>query len=284
MAGRQGGHVAHEQLVAFGLTRHAIANQIARGSLIPVFRGVYAVGRLPTNPLDAAHGALLACGDRSALSHGSAASLWEIWRDWRYPLELTVAGDRRQPGLHVHHSRTLTRADITTERGLRVTSPARTILDIAPTVTDKRLARAINDLRLRHLLTIEALDTLTARHRRRPSAKRIRAIIGASHAEPTRSPFEDDWIPFAARHRLPAHEMNVHVCGHRVDVLFTPDRLIVELDGWQTHRTREAFETDRARDAEILAHAGIPTIRITRDAVRRSPAEQALRIRQIVSR
>ncbi len=282
LAESQGGHLTHEQLIALGLTRHAIANQIARGSLIRVFRGLYAVGRLPTNPIDRAHGALLACGPRSAISHGSAASLWGIWGDWRYPLELTVVGDRRLPGLKVHHSRTLTVADVTTQHGLTVTSPARTIFDLAPRLTDRRLARAINDLRLRRLVTLEALDRVTDRLRGCPGGKRIRAIIGASHGEPTRSGFEDDWIRFAARHQLPDHEMNVHFCGHRVDVLFAPERLIVELDGWETHRSKQAFEADRGQDAEILARTGVPTIRITRAAFRSRPAEQARLIRQVL--
>jgi len=283
IAAGQGGHVTSAQLVALGLTPRAIEHQLARGTLIRVFRGVYAVGHLPTNPIDRAHGALLAGGPRSVLSHGSAAALWEIWRDWRYPLELTVAGDRRpQRGLRVHHSRTLTLADVTAQRSLRVTSPGRTILDIAPRLNDGRLVRAINDLRLRHLLTPEALERLIDRLPRRPGASRIRAIIGSSHDEPTRSGFEDDWIPFAARYKLPEYEINVHVGGHRVDVLFTPDRLVVELDGWETHRTKQAFRADRKRDAEILARTGIPTIRITYDGLHQRPAEQAQLIRRIM--
>src|SRR5262249_54595255 len=178
-------------------------------------------------------------------------------------------------------SRTLTRSDVTTERGLRVTTPARTLLDIAPRLSDRRLARAINDMRLRRVLTLDALETLTSRTPSRPGDKRVRAIIGVSHREPTRSAFEADWFRFAARHRLPDHEMNVLVRGHRVDVLFTPDRLIVELDGWDTHRTRQAFRADRERDAELLAGTGIPTIRITHDGLHRRPAEHARLIRRI---
>lgn len=282
LAERQGGHVTYAQLIALGLTRDAVANLVARGSLIRVFRGVYAVGHLSANPLDRAHAALLAGGPRSLLSHGSAATLWGIWQRWDEPFEVTIAENRRPPGLRVHHSATLMRADVTVERGLRVTSPARTILDLAPRLTDPRLARAINDVRLRRLVTLDGLQRLADRFPGRPGARRIRAIVGSSHDEPTRSRFEDDWIQFAARHPLPAHEMNVHVCGHRVDVLFTPDRLIVELDGWETHGTKQAFEADRARDAEILARAGIPTIRITYDDLHQRPAEQARRIRRVV--
>lgn len=281
VAEHQGGHVTHAQLVALGLTPRGIEHQLARGLLLRVFRGVYAVGHLPTNPIDRAHGALLAAGPRSLLSHGSAATLWGVWQRWGYPFEVTIAENRRPPGLRVHHSATLTVADVATERGLRVTSPARTILDIAPRLTDRRLARAINDLRLRRLLTLQAMERLADRLPHRAGAKRIRAIVAVSHREPTRSAFEDDWIRFAARYRLPDHDMNVHVCGHRVDVLFTPDRLIVELDGWDTHRTKAAFKADREQDAEILARTGIPTIRITHDGLHRRPAEQARLIRRL---
>jgi very-short-patch-repair endonuclease len=283
LAERQGGHLTRGQLVALGFTRHAIANEVARGRLIRTFYGVYAVGHLPTNPLDGAHGALLASGSRSVLSHESAAALWGIWPQWNQPFEVTIAENRRPPGLRVHHSRTLASDDITAERGLRVTSPARTILDVAPRLSDRRLARAINELRLRHVVTIDALAELADRLPTRRAAGRVRAIIGITHAEPTRSAFEDEWIAFARRHRLPAHDINVHVCGHRVDVLFTPDRLIVELDGWHTHRTRQAFTTDRDRDAEILARTGIPTIRITYETFRGRPAEQARRIRRVLA-
>ncbi len=274
--------MAHGQLIEFGLTRHAIANQLARGSLIRVFRGIYAVGHLPTSPIDRAHGALLVAGPRSVLSHGSAATLWGVWQRWDQPFEVTIAANRRPSGLRVHHSRTLTVADVTTQYGLTVTSPARTIFDLAPRLTDRRLARAINDLRLRRLVTLEALDSLTERVRGRPGAKRIRAIVGVSHGEPTRSAFEDDWIRFAALYRLPHHEMNVRVCRHRVDVLFAAERLIVELDGWNSHRSKQAFEADREQDAEILARTGVPTIRITRAAFRSRPAEQARLIRQVL--
>jgi very-short-patch-repair endonuclease len=282
LAERQGGHVMYAQLIALGLTRRAVANLVARGSLIRVFRGVYAVGHLATTPVDRAQAALLVAGPRSVLSHGSAATLWGIWERWDEPFEITIADNRRPSGLRVHHSRTLTLADVTTERGLRVTSPARTIVDVAPRLSDRRLARAINDLRLRRLLSLEALQRLTDRLPHRPGAKRVRALIGVSGREPTRSTFEDDWIRFAARHRLPDHEMNVHVGGHRVDVLFIPDRLIVELDGWATHSTRQAFSEDRARDAEILSRTGIPTIRITHDGLHHRPLEQARLIRRIV--
>ena len=48
------------------------------------------------------------------------------------PIELTVKGDRRIDSLRIHRSTTLTNEDITTQRGIRTTTPARTLLDVAP--------------------------------------------------------------------------------------------------------------------------------------------------------
>lgn len=281
-AERQGGHITHPQLVAAGLTRHAIANLIDRGSLIRVHHAVYAVGHLPTTPFDRAHAALLAAGPRSALSHGTAMTLWELWRRWEQPFEVTIATDRRPPGLEVHHSRTLRTADVRVVRGLRVTSPARTVLDMAPRLNDKQLARALNDMRLRHKMSLAEQQQQLDRNQSRAGTGRIRKLLGASHTQPTRSTLEDDWTRFARRHRLPKHEMNVHVCGHRVDVLFAPDALILELDGWEAHQTKQAFEHDRRQDAEILERRGIPTIRLSHDEFHAAPAANARRIRQIL--
>ncbi len=79
---------------------------------------------------------------------------------------------------------------------------------------------------------------------------------------PTRSPFEDDLTAFCERHGLPRPLVNIPVAGHLVDALFTAERLIVELDSWEFHSDRQAFETDRERDADTM-EAGYRTLRIT---------------------
>jgi very-short-patch-repair endonuclease len=98
------------------------------------------------------------------------------------------------------------------------------------------------------------------------------------------SPFEIDWQRFAAKYDLQPHEINVDLAGKIVDVLFTPDRLVIELGGWGKHGTRYSFEEDRDRDSGILAATGIPTMRITYTGLRRRPAEQVGRINAILAR
>jgi very-short-patch-repair endonuclease len=275
-------------LLGLGIGKRGIETRMAIGWLIRIHNGVYAVGHGPTGPLDRARGALLAAGERSALRGRSAAAYWGLYERWVYPLQLISPLQRRIPGLDLRRSAKLIARDIRRRDGIRVTSPARTMLDIAPYVYERTLHRFHNELRMRQLITNELLIDVARRNRRHPGARRLLMLAGASSGNAKRSQLEIDWqlewARFARRHPLPPHEVNVHVAGHRVDVLFVPDRLILELDGWATHGTPHAFEDDRSQDAEILALTGIPTLRITRTALRRGAAAQCERILAILQR
>jgi hypothetical protein len=284
VSGRQGGHITRAQLAALGVERGGIRSRLKAGWLIRVHRCVYAVGHLPTGPLDRARGALLAVGPRGALADRSAAAFWSLYQRWTYPIELISPLQHRIPTLVARRCGTLIRRDIRKIDGIRVTSPARTLLDIAPSTSPKALDRFHNELRMRGLVSNAQLVDVAVRNPLHPGARRLLALAGASAGEAKRSRLEIDWTSFAAKHELPAHEMNVHVAGERVDVLFTPDRLVIELDGWGTHGTKRAFEHDRDRDSSILAATGIPTIRITHDGLHRRPLVQVRRINAVLAR
>lgn len=284
LAGRQGGHVTRAQLLALGVPGRTITWQLEAGRLFRVHRGVYAVGHVPTSPLDRARGALLAAGARSALSRTSAAAFWGLYQRWPQPLEVVSPLQLRVPTLKASRCNTLLGRDIRAKDGIRVTSPARTLLDIAPRTATKTLHRFHNQLRMGRLVNNEQLLDVAKRNPQHPGTKLLLALAGASQGEAKRSGFEVDWPPFAARYELPDYKMNIHVAGERIDVLFTPDRLIVELDGWGTHGTKLAFEDDRDRDSSILAATGIPTMRITYDGLHRRPRMQANRINAILAR
>ena len=275
IAGTQGGYVTTSQLHAAGLARSAIASAVRSGRLHAAHRGVYAVGHIPTQPEARAVGALLATGDHSALAGGSACTFHGVYRRWDEPFELITSENRRPSGLIVHHSGTLLTRDVWRIRhGLRVTSRARTALDIAPRMTDKQLARAVNHLRLTHpKLALDQLIDVMARNPRHPGAAPLKRLLHVSGPRPTRSDYERAFPPFARRFNLPPFELNALVGGVEVDVLFLPARLIVELDTFETHLLN--FQSDRQRDAENLAHYGIPTIRITWEAFHNEPERQA---------
>jgi len=273
-----GGHVTREQLRGLGLSANQIEHRLRRGSLIAVFRGIYAVGHLPTTWHDRALGALLACGPEALLGHSAASYIWAILTKAPKVLELTLPTDRRPRGLRIHVCRTLTPADSAVRDGLPVTSPALTLLQMAPRLEPKRLKRAVNDLRIQHLLTLEELADIVSRFPRHAGARRLRPLTEQDPG-PTRSQLEDAFVNLIARYGLPQPKLNVKVAGYEVDAYFEDEGLIVELDGYTFHRTKDSFESDRARDARILA-TGIPTMRITYDRLTKRPQIEARLLKQ----
>lgn len=269
--------MTRRQLLRVGLTANTIDHRVKAGKLVRVHAGVYAVGVRRTDPLARAAGAVLACGPDALLSHTWAAALWGIRRDWPGWPEITVPGDRRPRGIRVHRSSTLTRADRRTHLGIRVTSPARTLADSAADLTDGELRRAVNDLQLKGWLKLRQLTEVVERL----GTPRLRPFVDTPNG-PTRSEFEDAFLAFIVEFGLPMPVMNAVVEGREVDAAFVDHKLIVELDGWQFHSGKQAFEDDRERDARALL-AGWATLRITWSRFRGSPEKEAQRLGDILS-
>ena len=277
LAARQHGNVTRAQLRALGVSDQGIKHRVGVGRLYRVHRGVYAVGRAPVVVLERAAAAVLACGPHAALSHGSALALWGL-APWPGRFEVTVSRGHRRPRDITVHRCALQRGDLTTQRAIRVTSPARALLDCAAERTDEQLTRVVNDARRARLCSPAVLAELLARHPNHPAARRLHPF--ADPASPlTASPLEDRFAAFCARHGLPTPAFNVRVRGFEVDALFAAERLIVELDSWEFHQDRSAFETDRRRDAITLA-AGYGTVRITTE---RLDDDEADRLRHILN-
>lgn len=267
------------QLLEAGLGKDGITYRIAKGWLIPVHTGIYAVGHVPQSAIDRAYAALLACGPKALLSHSTAACVWGIDNRWPTPFEVIVDTARRRPGIRTHRA-TIIRKDVRRHQGIRVTSPGRTILDNAPRLTDKALARAVNDLRLARHLRIPDLAEVAQRLPRHPGACRVRQFT-EDPTGPTRSEFEDAFAAFTDAHGLPRAALNTRIAGYEVDALFRAHKVIVELDGWDVHRTKAAFERDRERDASTLA-AGYRTLRITWERLQNQGGREARRLRTIL--
>lgn len=280
VAGEQQTNITRKQLLAIGLPRASIDYRVKAGRLFRVFNGVYSVGRPPTTPLEKASAAVLACGEHAALSHGSAMTLWGFWKRWEEPFHVTVAGDRRPRGIKTHRPKGLLRRDVRVEQGIRVTSPARTLLEMAPVIPAKSLTRFINDGRRREILAISEIADVVGRFPHHSGAALLRQHI-VNPTGPTRSEFEDAFIAFCRRHNLPTPKVNTTVAGFEADAYFEHERLIVELDGWDFHNHRRAFEDDRERDAALL-ELGIATIRITWERLERQPKREADRLRRIL--
>jgi very-short-patch-repair endonuclease len=92
--------------------------------------------------------------------------------------------------------------------------------------------------------------------------------------EPTRSDLERLFVKLCRKHRLPTPEFNVKIGPHTVDALWRAERLIVEIDSWAYHRSRAAFEADRARDRDLILR-GFNVLRYVDREVAKDPAATA---------
>jgi hypothetical protein len=282
VAQRQQGNVTVDQLHQCGLRQSAIHRRCRQKRLFRVHHGVYSVGRPPSMPLEHAAAAVLACGPDAALSHESAFTLWGFTPQWRFPLHVTTSTRHKRPGIVTHQAPGLTRRDIRTQLGIRATSPARTLLDCAPDLPDRQLRRAAAHARRAGLIHPAGLLDLLGRNRRRPGAQRLAATM--TDQAPTRSEFEDAFLVFCAHHGLPTPVVNIPIAGHEVDAFFPEHELIVELDGWDFHRDRDAFEGDRDRAADTLAETGMPTLHVTWERMTTRGDREAERLRRILAR
>jgi hypothetical protein len=257
--------VSGAQLRALGLGRGAAAWRIRRGRLHPVHRGVYAVGHVRLSFRGRLWAAVLACGGPGAavVSHRSDAAVWELLPSPEGPVDVTtLRRSASTPRIRVHRSRTLDALhDVVHRDGLPVTSPMRTLLDLADALSPHRLERVCH--RAEHLRMLDAAALLTPSPGRR-SVALTNAIEGLAERGPdiTRRELEERFLALTAEHGLPRPLVNVRVCGYEVDFLWPAERLVVETDGRATHLTPTAFESDRRRDA-LLQVAGYRVVRFT---------------------
>jgi very-short-patch-repair endonuclease len=264
LAGRQDGVVSRRQLLGAGLSMRAIEHRIVTGHLHRVHLGVYAAGHPRLSPRGRLWAAVLAGGPGAVLSHRSAAAVWGLRPDNRPVVEIISPRRlRHRPGITTHQA-ALEAADRTSHDGLPVTAWPRTLLDLATQIPTRDLHRAVERADRHELLDLTALDELFRRathHRGTGKLKRATASYDPRHHR-TRSELERRALEILDRHGLPRPELNARVAGLEVDLVWRAHQLVVELDGWEHHRTRGAFERDRRR-ALTLATAGYTCLPVT---------------------
>jgi very-short-patch-repair endonuclease/predicted transcriptional regulator of viral defense system len=264
LAARQHGVVTRSQLASLGLSDAAIDHRIARAGLHRIHRGVFAVGHRAITREGAWMAAVLAAGPGAVLSHRSAAALWGIRDTSRREIEVTSPRQCRRPAIEAYHVR-LARDEATTKRGIPVTTPARTLLDLAAVVDEAELEHAFDEAEFRRLTSPTSLGALVARYPTRRGTKAIRRVL-ANHERNgetvTRSRLERRLLALLDAHDLPRPRINRTGKHGELDATWPEQRLVVECDGFAAHGTREAFERDRARDRALLV-AGWRVVRVT---------------------
>lgn len=286
LAERQHGVVARDQLRELGFGPGAIQYRLDTGRLHRIHPGVYAVGRPSLTREGHWMAAVLAGGPGALLSHLSAAALWGLLRDHRRKIDVTAPGRRRHSRgeLVVHNVRRLHADDGDRLEGIRLTSVARTLLDLAEVVSPRRLARAIDEAERLGLFDLRAVDELCARSRGRRGLRALRRAIAGYRPMPafTRSELERRFVEICDRAGLRRPAMNLFVAGYEVDAIWPDRNLAVEVDSYEFHRTRAAFEADRARDA-ALQRQGIRVLRVIDRRLVEDPGGVAVDLRALHS-
>jgi very-short-patch-repair endonuclease/predicted transcriptional regulator of viral defense system len=283
LAERQHGVVALRQLAALGLSQRAVSHRAAAGRLHRIHRGVYAVGHPVLPYYGRWMAAVLAAGPGAALSHASAAALWEIRPSQATRTDVSVphaSGRAKRPRLRIHRATALQSHETTIHHDIPVTTPARTLLDLASSLPRRALERALDQAEILELFDLRHLVKTIDAHRGQRGARILAAALEGHHAGTTltKSELEELMLALCDDHGLERPRVNERVAGLEVDFLFAAQRLVVEADSWRFHRTRKAFERDRERDA-ILARAGYRTLRFTDRQMTRAPADVAKTIR-----
>jgi len=280
IASRQGGVVGIAQLLDAGLTHNGVLRRVEAGRLHAVHRGAYAVGHHSLAVTGRRWAAVLACGPGAALSHHSAGAAWGVLRSGGARLDVLVRlGGRAPPGgVRLHRSRVLAAGDVTALDGLPITTPARTLLDLAAALTTARLSTAVSRAEQRRLLDFADLHALVDRHPHRAGSPALRAVLQSYAAHDTRSALEDLIAELCQRHAIERPQDNVILHGHVRDFAWPPRKLVVEGDSYSWHRSPTALDSDRERDV-TLALAGWRTLRFTYAQVTRRPGYVADAIR-----
>jgi very-short-patch-repair endonuclease len=217
--------------------------------------------------------AVLAAGTDAALSHISAAAAWDLRRTSSGLIHVMLpgrAGRARRAGLRIHRCATLTPQDIALHRGIPVTSPERTIIDLSRSLKDRPLEHVIDLADQRGLISFDRLWTA--------NSASLKAVLELYAPAPTRSEMEERFLRLCDDHQIARPDTNSHVEGFEVDFVWRDENLIVEVDGYKYHRAPTAFEDDRARDVELTTR-GYSVTRFTWNQITRRSGWVAAAIR-----
>ncbi|HEX2392799.1 MAG TPA: hypothetical protein VHI77_07760, partial [Solirubrobacterales bacterium] len=186
--------------------------------------------------------------------------------------DVTAATRRHpRPPIRLHYAE-LTAADRAVRDGIPVTSLGRTLLDLAASISPDRLEKTIEEADKRSLLDVRPIDALLARCSHHPGAVVLRQALAVYRPDPAvrRSDLETAFRDAVVQFALPAPSMNFNVAGYELDAYWPAERFGVELEVYETHGTRAAFERDGARQEDLML-LGVETIRISGPRLEREP-------------
>lgn len=265
LAAKQNGVVYREQLLAAGLSAMQIRTRIGDGRLTVIHRGVYLVGAVPPE-WAYPQAALFACGLESLLFARSAVAVWGLgtYPARAYPWVLVPPTRRVDRPRIVVHQGTILEKDVRNRHGLRVTSPPRTVFDMARFTEDRyELEALVAEAHFRGLARDPELRDQINRNGGCRGVATLRSVLNIDGGpQRTRSDGERALLRLLRDHGINGFRCNDTIHGHEVDFVWRDLNFCVELDGWAAHSSRAAFEKDRLKWAD-LASNGVTVMPVT---------------------
>ena len=246
IANRQHGVVTRADLVAAGVTREEIKQRLRRGTLLRAHRGVFRVGHRAPSTEATYLAAVKACGTGSALSGRAAAHYLRLIKGTPPAPEVTGPTERRVKGVRTRRI-SLQPSETRVVRGIRVTTPARTLVDLAAVLDERALARACHEAGVGYRTTPRHVNAVLARRPRSPAAAKLRRVMSGD-APVLLSKLEGGFRAMVRRIGGDLPEMNRPAGAHYVDCRWPERRLTIELDSYTFHNSRYSWERDRDRE------------------------------------
>jgi predicted transcriptional regulator of viral defense system len=245
IAASQHGVVTRIQLLSACVSRRSIAKRLDKGSLIRVHPGIYRVGHRAPNILATFIAAVYACGDGAVLSGRAAAYLLGLVKNAPREPEVTARRNRIVAGVTTRRSREI---EAMTWDKIPVTTVARTMVDLAASLTPGELARAMHEAGIRHGTTPADVEAVLAKRPNSPGAAALRAVLrGDVHV--TLSKLERAFLELLRNAGLPLPVTNRPAGGRFIDCRWPERKLTVELDSYRYHASRHAWDRRRERQA-----------------------------------
>jgi very-short-patch-repair endonuclease len=243
------------------MSEAAVEHRLRTGRLHRVFRGVYLVGHTAEGPRTRPAAALLATGEQAVLGRRTAGGLHLLTPSQKGDIEIAVThGHRRTrsgistyrtsiPSHHVWHG-----------DGLRLTSPAWTVVDLASVLSARELGRAVNEGRGRGLLEFRELRAALTEAGPRRGTAALRALL--EEAPPLTESEAEHRLDGLLRDAGLEPDGQVPIGRFRLDRYFPAERVAIEMDGFAWHRSRERFLRDRRRWRRLAA-LGVQIVPVT---------------------
>jgi very-short-patch-repair endonuclease len=285
----QHGVISRAQAMACGLTASALARRLAAGRVVALHPGVYRWPGTPVTWEQEVVAACLACGPGTVASHRSAAAVWGLL-DRTDLVEVATRRPRcpKPRGVLLHRSTDLDDTHTTVRRGLPVTNPLRTMVDLGAVVGHQAVEDALDRGLGAHLFSVAAVEHLlfdVARPGRRGCGvlRQVldRRALGAARPDGLLEPRmarlmrSAGFPPAAFQHVVPE-------AGARVDFAYPTIRLAIEVDGFAFHSSSDAMSSDHDRHNRLLA-AGWRVVRFTWPDVVRRPQRVTTRLSAVLA-